>query len=644
MTVSSSTSRVSYSGNGSLTTFAYTFKIFDESDLTVILRASNGTETVQTITTNYTVSGVGDVGGGNVTFTSAPASTETVVILREQPLTQGLDLVPNDPFPAQSLEEALDKIVFMTQKHEEELGRAIKASRTNTITGSEFTISASDRANKIFAFDSSGDVSITQEIGTFRGDWATSTAYEVRDLVKDTSTNNIFIVNSAHTSSGAQPLTTNANSAKYDLIVDAASATTSATNAAASETAAAASETAAAASETAAAASETAAAASETAAAASETAAAASETAAAASYDSFDDRYLGAKSTSGGNPTVDNDGDALIDGALFFDTTNNVMMVYNLGTTTWLRTTPTTSDQTNINTVSGISANVTTVAGISSNVTTVAGISSDVTTVAADGTDIGVVAGISANVTTVAGVASDVTTVAGISSDVTTVAADGTDIGTVAGISANVTTVAGVSSDVTTVAGISANVTTVAGISANVTTVAGDTANIATIATDLNGSDNIGTVAGSISNVNNVGGSIANVNTVATNISDVNNFANTYRIGASDPTTSLDTGDLFYNTTSSQMKVYNGSAWEAGVLAGAGALLTANNLSDLSNRQTAQSNLGWYHSKTISANTTAPSSAEVITGSELVINDGVTLTIPNGSRLEVKAYANGEVL
>ena len=66
MTVSSSTNRVSYSGNGTLTTFAYTFKVFDEGDLTVILRASDGTETVQTITTHYTVSGVGDAGGGNV--------------------------------------------------------------------------------------------------------------------------------------------------------------------------------------------------------------------------------------------------------------------------------------------------------------------------------------------------------------------------------------------------------------------------------------------------------------------------------------------------------------------------------------------------------------------------------------------------
>src|SRR5210317_2101652 len=75
--------------------------------------------------------------------------------------------------------------------------------------------------------------------------------------------------------------------------------------------------------------------------------AAASATSAATSYDNFDDRYLGQKST---DPTLDNDGDALLTGALYFDTTNNVMKVYS--GSAWQRTTPTSSDQTNINTLS----------------------------------------------------------------------------------------------------------------------------------------------------------------------------------------------------------------------------------------------------------------------------------------------------
>ena len=127
----------------------------------------------------------------------------------------------------------------------------------------------------------------------------------------------------------------------------------------------------------------------------SESNAATSETNAAASYDAFDDRYLGSKTS---DPTLDNDGDALLDGATYWDTTNNCLKVYDTGTSTWYRTTPTSADQANINTVAGISADVTTVAGISANVTTVAGISSNVTTVATDITNVNTVAGSIADV------------------------------------------------------------------------------------------------------------------------------------------------------------------------------------------------------------------------------------------------------
>ena len=529
MTVSSSTSKVSFSGNGSLTTFAYSFKIFDQDDLTVILRAADGTETVQTITTHYTVTGVGSASGGNVVFGTAPASGVTVVILREQPLTQGLDLVANDPFPAESLEEALDKLVFMTQKHEEELSRAIKGSRTNVISNSEFTVSATDRANKLFSFDSSGNLSIAQELGTFRGNWATSTSYNARDLVKDTSTNNIFLVNTAHTSSGSQPLTTNANSAKYDLIVDAASATTAQTAAAASATAAAASETASAASETASAASQAAAATSATNSANSATASAASATSAAASFDDFDDRYLGAKSTSGGNPTTDNDGNALIDGALFFDTTNNVLMVYNLGTTTWLRTTPTSSDQTAINAVN------------------------------ADATDIGLVAGSITNVNNVGGDITNVNTVAGQISPTN-------NISTVAGISSAVSTVAG---DTTAINALSAVTTEIGllGVSSVITDmgILGTADAVADMAI-LGTSDVVADMAilGTSANVtamSNVSGSISNVNTVANNLTSVNSFGNQYVVSASAPS-SPNEGLLWFDTSTDTMKVYNGSSFQ----------------------------------------------------------------------------------
>ena len=234
MTISSTTVRNSYSGDGSTTTFSYTFKIFQDSDIQVIIRSANGTETTKTITTHYTVTGAGNSGGGSVIFTSGniPTATQTVVLRRNIPQTQAIDYIANDPFPAESHEEGLDRATMAIQQLQEELTRSIKLSKTNTMTSTEFSVGASDRANKILAFDTNGELAVTQELGTNRGNWATATTFNARDIVKDSSNNNIYIANTTHTSTGTTPISSNADVAKWDLIVDAAAASTSANAAA----------------------------------------------------------------------------------------------------------------------------------------------------------------------------------------------------------------------------------------------------------------------------------------------------------------------------------------------------------------------------------------------------------------------------
>ena len=92
-----------------------------------------------------------------------------------------------------------------------------------------------------------------------------------------------------------------------------------------------------------------------TAAASSASSALNAKNAAEAALDTFDDDFLGSKAS---DPAVDNDGDALADGALYFNTTDNVMKVYDLGNTQWKQLVPTSSQQTSIDTVSGSITNV----------------------------------------------------------------------------------------------------------------------------------------------------------------------------------------------------------------------------------------------------------------------------------------------
>ena len=144
--------------------------------------------------------------------------------------------------------------------------------------------------------------------------------------------------------------------------------------------------------------------------------------------------------------------------------------------------------------------------------------------------------------------------------EVSTVAAISSNITTVANNDSNITAVAGNSTNINTVASNNTNVTNVGGSIANVNTVAGNLTNINTVASN---NTNVTNVGGSISNVNTVAGSISNVNTTAANITGVNSFGERYRVSSSAPTSSLDVGDLYFDTTANELKVYKSSGWAA---------------------------------------------------------------------------------
>jgi len=160
MAVSSTATVVSYTGNGSTTSFAVTFPFQgtgSAAELEVVQRTiATGAETTLSYTTHYTVTG-GSGSTGTVVMASAPADTVQIHIRRTTTRTQTVDYTANDPFPADTHELALDRLAMGMHEIQEELDRSFKVSRTNSITTPEFVDDASTRASKLLGFSSDGN-------------------------------------------------------------------------------------------------------------------------------------------------------------------------------------------------------------------------------------------------------------------------------------------------------------------------------------------------------------------------------------------------------------------------------------------------------------------------------------------------------
>ena len=271
------TRRVQYTGNTGLGPFAFTFNILVNTDIVAYKNS-----TLLTLTTDYTVT-INANGTGSITLTgsgngTALVSADILTIIGGRELSRTTDFVTAGDLLASSLNEQLDSQVIMVQQLDEQAKRTMRVSPDDVYNDMTLPLKTS-RAGKTLAFDSNGDPTVGEDIGNWRGNWAAGTIYTVRDLVKDPVNSNIYRVNTAHTSSGSAPISSNADSAKFDLVIDA----TAVADAQAAQAAAEAAQTAAEAAQLAAETAETNAAASESAAATSESNAASSESAAASS-------------------------------------------------------------------------------------------------------------------------------------------------------------------------------------------------------------------------------------------------------------------------------------------------------------------------------------------------------------------------
>ncbi len=134
MTITNPTIRLSTNGDGVTAVYPVSFPFYEETDLVIVLIAADDTETIQTLTTHYTVTG-GEGSTGSITMVTAPAAGERLVRYRVSPLTQETDYAEGDAFPADSHEAALDRLTMQNQEQADKLDRSLSLSETSEVTG-----------------------------------------------------------------------------------------------------------------------------------------------------------------------------------------------------------------------------------------------------------------------------------------------------------------------------------------------------------------------------------------------------------------------------------------------------------------------------------------------------------------------------
>ncbi|MCL0898126.1 hypothetical protein [Escherichia coli] len=126
MTVSTEVDHNEYTGNGVTTSFPYTFRIFQKSDLVVQVVDLDENITVLALDTDYTVTGAGGYNGGNVILSKALANGYQISISRELPVTQETDLRNQGKFFAEVHEDAFDKLTMLIQQVRSLLSLALR--------------------------------------------------------------------------------------------------------------------------------------------------------------------------------------------------------------------------------------------------------------------------------------------------------------------------------------------------------------------------------------------------------------------------------------------------------------------------------------------------------------------------------------
>jgi len=168
MPVTNSSARDQYTATSGQTIFAYTFEIFQKEDIAV---EQNGT--LLTVDVDFTVSGVGNDSGGNVTLTTGATAGDIITIYRDMDLARTTNYQPSGSFLADEVDDDFDRLWMALQQQQAKFGQAIRAKLNDTALNSTNTELAdvNTRANKVLGFDNSGllnYVNVNLAAGTYK--------------------------------------------------------------------------------------------------------------------------------------------------------------------------------------------------------------------------------------------------------------------------------------------------------------------------------------------------------------------------------------------------------------------------------------------------------------------------------------------
>ena len=125
MAVNDNATQNRYTATAGQTVFSYTFEVADQAHIRVLQGNGSDTDTLLTLTTHYSVTGVGNDAGGTIVLVTGATEGDKITIEADPPVSRATRWATNSDFDVAELETELDAVQLRLQKFETDLRRCL---------------------------------------------------------------------------------------------------------------------------------------------------------------------------------------------------------------------------------------------------------------------------------------------------------------------------------------------------------------------------------------------------------------------------------------------------------------------------------------------------------------------------------------